>query len=246
MTMLADSDRFIQFGRFHREIHLPATAKSAIVDFIEEELPKWRDHAERPAAKAETTLTEHLCDYLNDAAYHSPVWSHIQFRTEIGDETHGNRKIDLAVKPLGSTLVIEGRRHTLFEALFPIECKRLPTPKGSNRDDREYVFTKFGTTGGIQRFKFGYHGATHTFAAMIAYVQEKSLSYWLEKVNCWVQNLSIEHSSAWTEADSLHLMKENLNLGISTLHSRHQRTGNLDPCEMRHIWIRMAEPTRHQ
>ena len=171
--MLTDSLKVVQTGRLDPDIHLPSTAKLGLLAFIAEELPFWRDNPVRPTARAETKLTELLCDHLNSAAYRSAVWSHVQFRTEISDETHGGRKIDLAAKPRAAALIIENRRHTQFDMLFPIECKRLPTPAGKDRDEREYVIAGDGTTGGIQRFKFGYHGAVHTFAAMIAYIQQR-------------------------------------------------------------------------
>lgn len=238
--MLADSNYFIpQSGRLNPEIHLPSTAKLELVGFIAEELPRWRDHPDRPAANAETKLTEHLCDYLNSAVYYSPAWSHVQFRTETGDETQTGRKIDLAVKPRAAVLIIEGRRHCQFDALFPIECKRLPTPTGHDRDEREYVITELGTTGGIQRFKFGYHGAAHAFAVMIAYVQEQSCSHWLDQVNYWIMDLAVRPTSAWSDSDILQLLSEDLTSGISTLKSEHRREGYLHGCELRHLWIKM-------
>lgn len=238
--MLTDSFNIVQSGRLDPDIHLPSTAKLELVDFIAEELPLWRDHPDRPTAHAETKLTEHLCDHLNSAAYYSTAWSHVQFRTETGDETRGGRKIDLTVKPLGAVLIIEGRRHSQFDALFPIECKRLPTPKGKKRDEREYVITEPGTTGGIQRFKFGHHGAAHTFAAMIAYVQERSFSHWLSQVNCWIRDLAAEPDSAWSDSDILQPLSDDSATGISTLKSRHRREGGRDGCELRHLWIRMG------
>lgn len=238
--MLTDNYNIIQSGRLDHDIHLPSTAKLKLVEFIVEELPLWRDHPDRPTADAESKLTEHLCDHLNSAAYYSAVWSHVQFRTETGDETRGGRKIDLTVKPRAATLIIEGRRHSQFDALFPIECKRLPTPKGKDRDEREYVTTRFGTTGGIQRFKFGYHGAAHTFAAIIAYVQEKSFSHWVDQVNCWIRDLAMEPNSAWSDFDILQPLSDDSTAGISTLISRHQREGGLAECELRHLWISMS------
>ena len=97
--MLADSiisGSGFPFGRLDPDIHLPSTVKLEIIGFIAEELPRWRDHADRPPADAETKLTEYLCDHLNSAVYYSDVWSHIQFQTETGDETRGDRKIDLS------------------------------------------------------------------------------------------------------------------------------------------------------
>jgi len=241
--MLADSigiNLASQSGRLDRDIHLPCTAKLELVGFIAEELPRWRDHPDRPTADAETTLTEHLCDHLNSAVYYSPIWSHVQFRTETGDETRGGRKIDLTVKPRAAAFIIEGRRHSQFDPLFPIECKRLPTPKGTDRDKCEYVTTEYGTTGGIQRFKLGHHGAAHTFAAMIAYVQEQSCSYWLDQVNGWIKDLAAGPNSVWSDSDFLHPLSDNLTTKISTLLSQHRRAGGLDVCELRHLWIRMS------
>ena len=239
--MLADSINIVpQSGQLDPDIHLPSTVKLAIIDFIVEELSQWRDHPDRPAAQAETVLTEHLCNHLNSAAKRSSVWDYIQFQTETTDETCGNRKIDLTVKPRAAVLIIKGRRHSQFDALFPIECKRLPTPKGKKRDEREYVITKFGTTGGIQRFKFGHHGAAHTFAAMIAYVQGQSFSHWLDQVNGWIRDLAAESNSVWNNSDILQLLNDNLETGISTLESEHQREGELEECELRHLWIKMS------
>lgn len=237
--MLTDSYNIVQ-GRFSPDIHLPSTAKLELVGFIAEELPRWRDDPDRPTEHAETKLTEYLCDHLNSAARCSDVWSHVQFRTETGDETHGGRKIDLTVKPCAAVLIIEGRRHSQFDALFPIECKRLPTPQGIDRDEREYVITRFGTTGGIQRFKFGLHGATHTFAAMIAYVQEQTFSHWLRQVNGWIRELVTEPNSVWSDSDLLRLRSDDSATGISILMSRHLREGGFNGLELRHLWIRMS------
>lgn len=238
LAMLANTPQDVQLGQLDREIHLPSTAKVALMKFIAEELPSWRDHPDRPNKTAEATLTEHLCDYLNGAAYRSPVWSHIQFRTETSDEVRAGRKIDLTVKPRGVALVIENRRHSQFDALFPIECKRLPTPHEDDRDEREYVITGQGTTGGIQRFKFGYHGAAHRFAAMIGYVQEQTFAHWIGQVNRWIRELSEVSDSTWNDSDLIHSLCD-LGPGLCTLQSKHLRAGNLGECELSHVWIRM-------
>lgn len=237
--MLMDSFKIVQAGRLDAEIILPSTSKLELIAFISKQLPLWRDHPDRPGAQAETKLTEHLCEHLNSAVYYSEIWDHVQFRTETSDETRGGRKIDLTVKPRAAVFIIEGRRHSQFDALFPIECKRLPTPKGKGRDEREYVFTKSGTTGGIQRFKFGLHGATHEFAAMIGYVQGQSLSYWINQVNTWILNLSAGDKSDWSDSEILELISEDSATGISTLKSRHERSGGLEICELRHLWVKM-------
>jgi len=237
--MLAESSHQVQSGKLDGDIHLPATTKFELMNFIGNELPRWRDHPDRPDKQSETALTEHLCDHLNGAAYHSIVWSHVQFRTETGDEARGGRKIDLTPKPRGVALVIEGRRHSQFDALFPIECKRLPTPKDGDRDEREYVFTKEGTTGGIQRFKFGHHGSTHNLAAMIGYVQEENFVHWLTEINGWIHNLANGTDSAWNDSDMLQQSGGDSTTDVCVLYSHHSRYSGLSECELRHLWIKM-------
>ena len=143
----------------------------------------------------------------------------------------------MAPKPCGATLVIEGRRHTQFDMLLPIECKRLPTPK-KDRDEREYVVTATGTTGGIQRFKFGYHGAKHCLGAMIAYVQDKPFAHWVAQVNGWIAALAAGPGSEWRPSDSLESLTDDVAKGLCTLRSCHRRAA-LNELELRHLWIKM-------
>lgn len=236
--MLANSMSEIRSGRLGDDVHLRSTAKIALLDFIANELPRWRDHPERPEELAEDRLTDHLCDYLNSAAYHSTAWDHIQFRTETGDEAQANRTIDLAAKPR-TALIIEGRRHSIFDTLVPIECKRLPTPSGSKRDEREYVFNKYRSTGGIQRFKEGHHASNHNLAAMIAYVQMETCKFWERKVSNWIGDLRRSGEVGWTAADFLHVTRiDNVQKTVA-LQSRHGRRNGLTEIELRHFWIQM-------
>ena len=237
--MLADSSQSAWAGRLDKEIHLPSTARIEIVYFIAQELPRWRDHPERKAVLGENKLTSQLCEHLSSAATYSPVWSHLQFRTEIADETNSGRSIDLAPKPRATTFIIEGRRHCQFDAIFPIECKRLPTPKEKGRDEREYVITESGTTGGIQRFKLGHHGASHKFAAMIAYIQERSFSDWVNQVNTWIHELSMVSDSIWSDSDVLSTHDNGPVAEVCMLYSTHVRPMDLGECEIRHMWINM-------
>lgn len=169
--MIANESTPAPSGYFGADVQLPDSARLELLDFIAGELPRWRDHPDRRDVTAETDLTDQLCDHLNSAARHSAGWRRLQFRTEVSDELGKGRKIDLASKPCGPAIVIEGRRHTQFDSLLPIECKRLPIPKDKDRDEREYVVSRHSTTGGIQRFKAGHHGGAHNLVGMIAYIQ---------------------------------------------------------------------------
>jgi hypothetical protein len=236
--MLADTPITAQAGRLDREVQLAGTARYALLDFIAEELPRWRDYPGRPAETSETALTGQLCGYLTTAAHRSPEWSWIQFRTELADEIRRGRRIDLAPTPCGAVLVIEGCPHAWFDMLFPIECKRLPTPKKTDRDEREYVVTAIGTTGGIQRFKFGYHGAKHCLGAMIAYVQDQTFAHWIGRVNCWIESLAADPGSEWSLSDRIEPVRDDIAARLCTLRSCHRRAG-LNDLELRHLWMKM-------
>jgi hypothetical protein len=237
--MLADGTDNVQSGRLDPDIHRPATSRLAILDFIAAELPLWRDYPDRRKEQAEAVLTEQLCEYLTHVSRLSNIWSHLQFRTETMDEVQRGRKVDLTVKPLTGAIVIEGRRHTIFDALLPIECKRLPTPAGTNRDEREYVFNRHASTGGIERFKTGLHGGSHVLAGMIGYVQQESCEFWAARVIDWISGLVASGQKGWTVDDLPDVVQNDASRGTAVLKSSHAREGIATSIELRHLWIRI-------
>lgn len=226
-------------GSLSSDVHLHNTFRFELLDFIAKELPKWRDDPERPYNTSETALTEHLCDHLTSIARKSPGWDILQFRTEAADEQRKGRKLDIAPKPCGTVIWIDGRRHTQYDPLLPIECKRLPTPKDKDRDEREYVFSKHASTGGIQRFKAGLHGAAHTLGGMIAYVQEDTSEIWDKRVAKWIQELVDSEEPGWTENDLIVLERAIASIGITLLRSTHTRENDLPDIKLCHLWIEM-------
>jgi len=237
--MLAnDNDTQAHFGTLGREVQKPATFRHELLNFIAAELPRWRDRAERPRESSETILTSQLCSHLNSVSRHSPGWDILQFKVEEADEQNKGRKIDLVPLPCGTAISIEGRRFTDFELIMPIECKRLPTPKEKDRDEREYVFSKYSSTGGIQRFKEGNHGAVHAFGGMIGYVQEESPSVWDERIAGWISGLA-GAQAGWTLKDLLSSESADSKLRLTVLRSNHERKKGLTNIELRHLWIEM-------
>lgn len=242
--MLADSlTRNVQFGSFGKDVHLPATSLDALIDFIADELPRWRDRADRPAKISENALTSQLCGHLSSAARRSGGWDFLQFRVEEPDEQKSGRKIDLVASPCGPTIWIDGRRCTEFDTLLPIECKRLPTPKDKDRDEREYVINRKATTGGIQRFKAGDHGGAHMRAAMIAYVQAEKIPVWHDRVNCWISELHVSNHAGWSPKDLIEADAPARPDGLATSRSQHQRLNGLPDIGIRHLWIEMDQET---
>jgi hypothetical protein len=226
-------------GSLSRDVHLPATALYELLSFISDELPRWRDRPDRKRETSETSLSSQLCAHLNSTARHSVGWDILQFRTEEPDDQVKGRKIDLVPAPCDAIVWVEGRRHIDFDALLPIECKRLPTPKDKDRDEREYVFNKHASTGGIQRFKAGHHGAGHKLGAMIGYVQHGTCSSWTTRVAEWINDLIASRQKGWTANDHLHLERDDATRQVAVLSSTHTREKGLSEIALRHLWVQM-------
>ena len=173
-------------------------------------------------------MTYHLCAFLNGASRRSTTWGHLQFITQAPTETDGRRKLDMTAQPLETELVFAGSRYTIFQPILPIECKRLPTPVGKDRDECEYVYSAQSTSGGIHRFKMGAHGAKHSFAMMIAYVQGNTSTYWLGQVNGWISNLATSHGPLWSLADQLQQTTAVEVGGVARMNSKHTRSNGTD------------------
>lgn len=238
--MLADSlSTHAQIGAFGKDVHLQMASLYELLDFIADELPSWRDRPELKNISSETELTSTLCGYLNSAARRSAGWDFLQFRSEESDEQQKGRKIDLIASPCDATVWVEGRRCTDFDTLLPIECKRLPTPKGNDRDEREYVISRNSSTGGIQRFKAGHHGGNHRLAAMIAYVRDQTAPIWQGRINAWINELALSANSEWSVKDLLQLVPDSRKAGLSIYRSAHTRAKGLTDIALTHLWIEM-------
>ena len=239
--MLADSIQArLQSGLLTPDVHPQDTSRKVMIEFIQLQLPRWRDSNGRPAATGEDALTSHLCVYLNGAAKDTALDS-IQFAPQYPTEKHDKRrKPDVTILPRElQGILVEGRVHTIYEPVLLIECKVLPTPKGSKRDEREYVISGSSSTGGIQRFKAGHHGAEHKLAVMIAYVQSETFSFWMESISKWITDLAEAGQPTWTTGDLLRRKKTDKKQGIAILHSSHTRENDLPKIELRHLWLKM-------
>lgn len=234
-----DGERQAQAGSLDSGVHLPGEWLSSLIDFIGSVLPGWRDDPVRPVLTGETGLTAQFCSRLTSASRHAPGWDFLQFKREEPDETDGRRSIDLAVAPSGSVIWIEGRQYTEYQTLLPIECKRLPTPTGTDRDEREYLYSRFSTTGGVQRFKAGHHAASHARAAMIGYVQERDIPAWAIQIDEWIEGLEGGAADGWSAADKLAIVKHDTVSRIASLQSQHARRIGLGGIWIDHIWIEM-------
>lgn len=239
-SVLADEDEAsVQAGALGANIHLPGEWISSLVGFIGRALPGWRDDPARPAQTGETGLTAQLCARLNSVSRHASGWDFLQFRREEPDDIRAGRSIDLVVAPSGALIWIAGRQYSEYRTLLPIECKRLPTPGSKDRDQREYVFSQFSSTGGIQRFKAGHHGAAHLRAAMIGYVQDRDISYWRSELDTWIDGLVATAVQGWSADDKLAMEAHDGTTRVAALRSTHRRDGGLEPILIDHLWIEL-------
>lgn len=236
--MLADGSTSHALGQLASGFLADGHSRAAILDFIHGQLPRWRDRPDRPPLTSETRLTSQLCAHLNSTARKTAGWDCLQFRVEEADETHVSRKVDLVVAAAGDALIVQGRSYSDFETILPIECKRLPIPAGTGRDEREYVVTRVGVGGGIQRYKEGKHGAAHLRAALIAYVQEQPFDHWVSSIGGWIRDLHTSGTPGWSVADVLVALGEDATTGIAIYESVHSRS-NLPSIHLRHLWVRM-------
>ena len=238
--MLSDeAEHLSHVGGLKSDLYLPGEWLSSLIKFIVVALPDWRDDPRRPAKTAENSLTSQLCAHLNGLTRHTQGWDFLQFKREEPDETVAHRSLDIAVSPSGTMVWLKGREYTEYQILLPIECKRLPTPAGTNRDEREYLYSQFTTTGGVQRFKDGYHAAAHARAAMIGYVQSEDIPFGEIRLNKWVESLVHEAITGWSEGDKLVISGHDLAIGVASLRSKHTRKAGLEPIAIDHIWIEM-------
>lgn len=240
--MIADQTPSGPLGFLGVDIQPKGASRLGIIDFIARHLPLWRDDEKRPIEISEDGLSDQLCRYMNQAARKAPGYDRYQFNREARDEVRRDRNLDIEVSPSSDEIYVEGRMHTLYETVLAIECKRLPTPPGKNRDEREYVITAEKTTGGIQRFRRGDHGSNQSVVGMIGYIHEGSYPDWIKNINGWITALASESGELqWTESDQL------VEQGDPTIEpyrakSIHGRLKELGDILIYHIWIQMNCP----
>lgn len=207
-----------------------------IIDFVFNHLALWRDEPDRPKVESEKELNEQLSNALND--YSREKEKLFTFTHESGQGQ--NRSVDIAAREFPSVI---GRLYTSdrYENLTVFEAKRLPAHCTHRK--REYITgeskTKF--PGGVQRFKAGLHGKTHTTAAIIGYIQQYDAAHFFKEVNSWIDELCVHPVDALSWSTSEKLSDINiLDNGTARTVSSHPRQGKKD-IVLHHLWITMEQ-----
>ena len=205
------------------------------IDFIRDSLYPWENDPDRQPVQAEEMLNGKLADFLSSRA--AQLFPMVFFRHE--QEQEKQRRVDLAAKPT-QPVVIHGVRHSIYQPVILIECKRLPAP--SKDREREYVTgEEHKISGGIQRFKLGVHGAEHDTAIIVGYVQKKSPQEWHPVINDWISQLAISHPEMWTPSEKLSpFQSKESGFWVESV-SDHPRSGKCKSSKIRihHFWIQM-------
>jgi len=229
-----------------------------IEDFLREVLPKCRTSLRGLAdgtikKRNEKDLASSLCKWLG--AFACEREAIFTFANEEPDKKCRGRTNDMALIPsVGIALLKVGSYYfDPDDHLYVIEAKLLPSPKGRAGEgdrSREYVIGNWAArnspnktfSGGIERFKEGWHGQLFLRSAMIAFVMSGSLGDLRDSVNGWINDLINtpipSHKANWTAADQLVPVHDDFAAsGIAEFESENRRAGGTQPISLRHYWI---------
>lgn len=225
-------------GRITLGIAQKDTLVRETIFFVSKQLPAWRDDPDRPQEQAEDRLNLQLCKFLDSRARNEfPMvrFDHEEYQPK-------GRRTDLSASPVNPT-IIGAKSYTIYDPITVLECKRLPAP--SPNREKEYVTGGKGrTSGGIQRFKLGLHGANVDVAVMIGYVQEQAPRYWHSKINSWIMEVArgiIEDTCVWSSDEVLGQIEEDSFTGNASCCSTHTRImpASKKRILIQHLWVIM-------
>ena len=214
----------------------PNAQFKSVIEFLIIHLPKFAESVLTTGINNENGLNSRLSRFITNAAQQKQETFFAENEI-MEDETCGNSpKVDIGIYLYVDDIEIDPPLISVFEG------KRLTKQLQKNRR-REYVIGheekgKHKTCGGIERFKFGIHGAELDCAGgaggMIGYIQDGTSESWQNKINTWICELCrIPCSPAWSMQEQLEYRKSNGR--ISEYLSIVNRTK--DALHLTHLWI---------
>lgn len=120
-------------------------------------------------------------------------------------------------------------------SIIEFEAKRL----SESSNNKEYVC---GIRGGIERFKRGHHSSHLKMCGMFGYVQSRTTTEWIEKINKWITELSQNNSDStidWSSKDEM-LCKIEEFAFIEKLNSIHKRKSQMGSILLWHYFIDLS------
>ena len=208
--------------------------------FVYQLLPTWRDDPNRPAEGAEPRLNLQLCKFLDSQARRNS-FPMVRFNHE--EYQHDRHSVDLSASPVDA-MVFDAKLYSIYDPFLVFECKRLPAPAKDR--EREYVTGGKKSSGGIQRFKLGLHGAKLDLVAIIGYIQARDAQHWHTTINRWISSLSLgklTDGCVWDRNEKLGAFEEDAVQRTANCRSVHGRTGKVrsNRIEIQHFWVVMGK-----
>lgn len=232
--------------------------QDCIEAFLSEVLPQCRTCLKGLAdgtikKRNEKDLASSLCKWLGAFACDRKVV--FSFANEEPDKKRKGRTNDMALIPsVGIALLRVGSYYyDPDDHLYVIEAKLLPSPKGRSGEgdrSREYVVGNWAeraspnkkSSGGMERFKEGWHGQGFLRSAMIAFVMSGTTAALHSSVNGWIDDLIntliSSYKAKWSAADRLVQVDDKSAVtGIAEFTSLNSRSGETPAISLRHYWI---------
>lgn len=224
-------------GQITKGIKSRSTLVLKTINFVNQQLPAWRDDPDRPREQAENKLNLQLCKFLDSLA--RDIFPMVRFNHE--EYQTGRRSVDVSASP-AKKMIVGATTYTIYNPILVIEGKRLPAP--SKDREKEYVTGTDKKSGGIQRFKLGFHGTKQDMAIIVGYVQKQSLRHWHKKINKWILELANGETTdtcVWGTNETLDQLNEYLETCSASCQSVHRRSGSELSAEIKihHLWIVM-------
>lgn len=215
------------------------TLSRKTIQFVYEQLPAWRDDPDRPDEQSENKLNLQLCKFLDSTArkdFPMVRFDHEEYQV-------GRRAVDLSASP-SDAISIGAKEYSIYEPFLVLECKRLPAPPPRKKREKEYVTGFDNTSGGIQRFKMGFYGHTHSIAVMIGYIQREHSKFWYKKIREWIRELArgeIKDECSWDDSEILNDLELDDSKCVSRCRSVHPRTEGKSENQLvlHHLWVEM-------
>lgn len=133
--------------------------------------------------------------------------------------------------------------------VFVITRDRMPIPIiefeakrfSESSNNKEYVC---GQRGGIERFKRGHHSSHLKVCGMFGYVQNRTTSIWIEKVNNWIKDLSdnnVDPTIDWDDCKEYLIKADSFSfIQVQKFSSSHYRKQTEDRILLWHYLIELA------
>lgn len=210
----------------------------SVISFMERYLPFFTLNSPIRDTDSEWFLNDNLEIFFN---HESKCTSDTEEEYPFFFKAEPKDRVEKGKPDLGAIISIKSQRN--YTPFFVIECKRLPTPRATEEERKEYVT---GTKGGIARFKRNEHGVNLPINAMIGYIEKDDFIDWQKQINNWIlalngvieKNKDSNKDIIWDSSEFLEFIYQK---EIARLHSTHPRVNSTSQnfVTLVHFWVKV-------